>query len=569
MSSLIELVEQVSRGDDPSAGAFAAYQQSANSAERFLAYHAGATLGLRQSHAHLQEALRAIEFADRKVLEQYVGLCSFLGREAETTGPTVKFGRVAVGRGEVAIGLEAASSAAALDLGRAGAWSRERGNWVELSDLYRRAAEARARPAGGSWSNGQPHVGYVVSALGDDEPAARAAATLAGHVDRNSYRLNVYATDGFARRDAQQWAGFGGESLGLDGRSAHRSPAATSWINNGAGARPTAARPSAAVSARIREAGCGQWTAPTDGDVVTAAEALARQLAADQTDVLIVDADATDPVAGLVASWGVVERVLWIARRRPLYADCVDAVCYLDPAVAEADRSWWGKRGIEPSVLVEGLDPAADAEQPAPPRSRYGIPDSAVIFAAAADDVAGRVGPAMVEGVIGLLRSHPQAVFLLIGAGETAALRQRFEAAGFGRRVGYAGRRRDLGAFLKMADAYLCPFGGSDASPASAAETIAAMAAGLPIVAANDASGVSAPAGPDVVAEDAPAWAERANRLARDPALRRKVGSALRRRAEQDHGFKATAGEIEAIVARLANDGQSFAEPAAEQKKAA
>ena len=571
MSSLIELVEQVNRGADADAESLLPYQQSANSAERFLAFHAGATLGLRKSHADLSEALRAIGYADRKVLEQYVGLCAFLGRSDEAVGPTVAFGRTAIERGELSLGLEAASSAVAQDLGRGGEWSRDRANLIGLGDLYQNAADA-AGWAGGpgiAWSNTQPHVGYLVSALGDDEPAARGSATLAAHLDKNAFRLKVYATEGFVRRDGQQWAGW--PSAGVAGRIGRRPGGAAggTWINNGVGAIPSAARGEAVVS-RLRDADAGHWIAPTGGDVLSAATALSNQLVADQTDVLIVDADVTDPVAGLVVAWGVARRVLWVSRRRPLYSKKIDAVCYLDPAAAEADGEWWRKNNVEPTVLVEGLDAAAgEAEGTAPSRRQYGIPDTAVICATAADDVSRRVGEAMIEGVIALLRKQPQAVYLLIGAGETAGLRRRFEAAGVGRRVGYAGRRRDLAAFLKMADVYLCPFGGSDATPASPAETIAAMGAGLPVLAANDGSGVSEPAGEEAVAVDAEAWADRAARLARDGGLRRKQGASMRRRAEQSFAYAATAREVEAIVSRLAQDGQSIGEPAPAVKKAA
>ena len=571
MSSLIELVEQVNRGADADAESLLPYQQSANSAERFLAFHAGATLGLRKSHADLSEALRAIGYADRKVLEQYVGLCAFLGRSDEAVGPTVAFGRTAVERGELSLGLEAASSAVAQDLGRGGEWSRDRANLIALGELYQTAADA-AGWAGGpgiAWSNTQPHVGYLVSALGDDEPAARGSATLAAHLDKNAFRLKVYATEGFVRRDGQQWAGW--PSAGVAGRIGKRPGGAAggTWINNGVGAIPSAARGEAVVS-RLRDAGAGHWVAPTNGDVLSAATALSDRLVADQTDVLIVDADVTDPVAGLVVSWGVARRVLWVSRRRPLYSKKIDAVCYLDPAAAEADGEWWRKSDVEPTVLVEGLDAAAgEAEGPMPSRRQYGIPDSAVICATAADDVSRRVGEGMIDGVIALLRKQPQAVYLLIGAGETAGLRRRFEAAGVGRRVGYAGRRRDLAAFLRMADVYLCPFGGSDATPASPAETIAAMGAGLPVLAADDASGVAGPAGEEAVAADAEAWADRAARLARDGGLRRKGGASMRRRAEQSFAYAATAREVEAIVSRLAQDGQTISDPAPAAKKAA
>ncbi len=111
MPSLIELVEKINSGDSLEPQELAGYQESPNSAERFLAHHAGATLQLRACHTHLYEALKAIDFADRKVLEQYIGLCGFLGRDDMKTAPMVQFGRSAIERGEAALGLEAIAQA--------------------------------------------------------------------------------------------------------------------------------------------------------------------------------------------------------------------------------------------------------------------------------------------------------------------------------------------------------------------------------------------------------------------------------------------------------------------------
>ena len=97
MPSLIELVEKINAGDPIDAEELFAYQESSNSAERFLAHHAGAMLQLRACHTHFQEALKAINHSDRRVLEQYLGLCGFLGREelSEQAILSLAVGRIA------------------------------------------------------------------------------------------------------------------------------------------------------------------------------------------------------------------------------------------------------------------------------------------------------------------------------------------------------------------------------------------------------------------------------------------------------------------------------------------
>lgn len=555
MPSLIELVEQVNRGDDLAADTLQSYQQSPNSAERFLAHHAGATIGLRASHAHLLESLTAIGFSDRKVLEQYVGLCAFLGREGEATGPTVEFGKSAVGRGEIALGLEAAAAAVAQDTGRGGAWSRVQSNLIDLSNTYEQAAGSTRWGTPGQWTNGQPRIGYLVSALGDDEPAARAAAAFAGHVNSKEFRLNVYATEAFVRRDGQQWAGWSGPSssrmMGQGRPGTNGGQAACSWINNGYGASPSAARGQVTIG-RIKEAGAGSWVAPTNGDIMSAAVALAERITADQTDLLVIDCDITDPIAALLASWKVAAKVMWVARRRPLYSTAVDSVCYLDASAAERDRAWWQQHGIQPGSITEGIDLAAPTGDPAR-RGQYGIPESAVICCTAVEDVAEQITPAMVDSMIDLLRRQPQAVYLIVGAGDASAVRRRFDAGGVGKRVGYAGRRRDLTAFLKMADVYLCPFAGQSGHPASPAQTLTAMGAGLPVLALGSSEDASAsePIGAEAMAGDVESWLDRAASLIRDGASRRRIGQQMRRRVEEHYSYTQTADAMERMMIAL------------------
>ena len=247
-SSLIELVEQVNDGGDVAPESLSVYQQSANSAERFLAHHAGAAIGLRQCHEHLRNALESIDYSDRKVLEQFVGLSSFVGRDDDATGPTVAFGRSAIRRGETTLGLEAATSIAAQDLGRGGAWSRERNNLRDLAALVAEAAANEPWDGGGEWANDRPHVGYLTSALGDDEPAARAAAAFAGYVDAKRFKLSAYATEGYVRRDQQQWAGF-------PATPAKTAPNGASATRHTPGSTTAAARSPRPIEARTRSPG--------------------------------------------------------------------------------------------------------------------------------------------------------------------------------------------------------------------------------------------------------------------------------------------------------------------------
>ena len=67
MPSLMELVERVNKGEHIDADQFAIYEESSNSAEKFLAHHARAMIDLRRAHQHMLQSLEAIDYSDQKV----------------------------------------------------------------------------------------------------------------------------------------------------------------------------------------------------------------------------------------------------------------------------------------------------------------------------------------------------------------------------------------------------------------------------------------------------------------------------------------------------------------------
>ena len=555
MPSLMELVEQVNRGEGVEPQALETYQTSPNSAEAFLANHAHALLDLRESHRHMAAALEAIDFADRKVLEQFLSIAGFLGQTDRRAAAVAKFGGSAIGRREFALGLEAIQNGLAFDAAtHGGAWAADRDNALFVAQQYDRAG------AGLGWYPAEPiehnnkltKLAYVVSSLADDEAAARAAASLARHLDAKRFKLTVYSTEAGARRDKQAFA------------------------------QPSYAGPSAKrgreITAKLASSKAGAWHAPTDGDAATAARSLADQLVADKADVVLFDAALADPVAAVVAGWDVARVKIDLARRGPLFAGGVDGVVYHDAASLERDKEFWRGRGVEAAFVVDGVDVEAEAG-PAPQRSGYGIPDNAVVFATAGEALERTVTGAFVEAVIDLLRAHPQAIYLLIGGGDLSAVKRKFESAGVGKRVGYAGKRKDLPGFLRIADLYLAEF------PAAGTEgVLQAMAAERPVVAmrTGDAPEESAAAelvGPEaaVHGRDANAFVERVSKLARDAGYRHKLGHSMRARLEEHYGFNQTARQLERLcddlIGRRSESTVTMSEsvevPVAEEKKVA
>jgi len=186
-------------------------------------------------------------------------------------------------------------------------------------------------------------------------------------------------------------------------------------------------------------------------------------------------------------------------------------------------------------------------------RSQYGIPDNAIVLATASDDLDRSMSEEFVDSIIAILRAHPQSIYLLVGDAELSWQKRKFESAGIAKRVGYAGKRRDMPGFMRIADVYLCEFPLGGASGA-----LMAMGAGLPVVAmkcGNDAeqsqAATLAGAEASISSKDPTAYIERVGKIIRDTNYRTKLGKMLRTRVEQHFGFAQTARQIEQLCDQL------------------
>lgn len=526
MPSLLELIERVNKGEAVDPESLDCYLESGNSAERFLANHARATVELRRAQQHLMQSLEAIDYGDQKVLSQFLSVASLAGAAEQRCAPMVRFGGNAVGRREYALGIEAIQSGMAFDLQHGSVFGGDRENCLLVASHYQRAAEGIGHQAPGRQSSGgrQPRIGYICSQIADDDSASRTPAGLARACQGKKQQLYVYSTEAFVRHDRQQFM-----------QSTYLAPSAK----------------------RGREtiemlAGCDAqfWAAPTDGDAASAAKELAAQLARDQIDVVILDVTQADAAANLIAAWNVAAVKIAIARRSPIYCSSLDGVCYMDSVRHEADESYWRSQEIKTWFVQEGVDadllPASALQ-----RSTMGIPEGAVVLATASAELERALSDQFIDCVVSILRANPQAIFMAAGEGELAAAKRRFESAGLSRRVGWAPRRKDVASFLRIADVYLAEFPTMPGTAGSAG-VLGAMSIGCPIVAMKSSAGspsAAALTGEDacVPMRDVGAYAERAGKLVRDPALRAQIGKGMQSRAQQQFSFVQTASELEEI----------------------
>ena len=524
MPSLIELVERVNKGETIDPEPLEVYEESANSAEKFLAHHAHSMLDLRRAHQHMMQSLEAIDYADQKVLNQFVSISSFIGQPELRCGPIVKFGSCAINRREYALGLEAIQNAVSYDQMHGGAYGNDRENCLFVAQQYERVAASIGwcNPHPSDWNHKLTRVAYVTSGISDDDGASRMIGSLARQHDSTKFKLSVYSTEAGVRRERQSFA-------------------QTSYV--GASAKRGKDTLESLTKMKVTA-----WMTPLDGDAIAAAKALADQLIKDQIDVVLFDCTQTDPIAAMCAMWDVARAKINLVRRSPMFSSGMQCVCYFDQARYDIDREYWTRRGIDSKFMLEGID-LEEAVSAAPNRAAYGIPESAVVLTSCGSDLSTTLGDEFCDTVINVLRAHPQAIYLCIGEGELAAQKRRFESAGVGKRIGYAGKRKDLPGFMKMADVYLAEFPISDASG-----VLQAMSVERPVVAMRCGDAAAATfAGTDATVgdRDTSAYIERVSKLIREPAFRIKSGKEMRTRVEENFAFNQTTRQLEQLCGTL------------------
>ena len=528
MASLLELVDRVNKGEIIDPAQLEVFQESSNSAEKFLAHHARAMLDLRRAQQHMLQSLEAIDYSDQKVLQQFISISGFLGQTDLRCAPVVRFGATAINRRDYALGIEAIQNGVAYDQANGGSFTTDRENCRYIATQYERAAQLIGWHSGQelSWNNRQIRVALIVSGIADEEASGRMIRSLAKNYDAKRMRLCVYSTEAGVRRERQQFA-----------QMSHVQPSAKR------GARTIEEIAMNKVNA---------WIASTEGDVVTAARELAEQMVKDRVDVAVIDANQADPIAALVAAWETATAKINLCRRAPMYAKAVDCIVYLDQVRYEMDQDLWRRKGIESTYILEGID-VTEALGPAPTRETYGIPEQSVVLATVSADLDRSMSEEFVESVIQVLRGNPNAIYLAIGEGEAAWQKRKFESAGVGKRVGFAGKRRDLPGFLRIADVYLAEFptaGAAGVLQAMAVErAIVAMKWGEQAAQAQAATLVGSDAA--IVGRDIKAFVERVGKLIREPSARQKLGKAMQARAEQHFSFAQTAKHLEQLCEQV------------------
>ncbi|MGN6627867.1 MAG: glycosyltransferase [Tepidisphaeraceae bacterium] len=525
MASLLELVDRVNKGELIEPQQLEVYQDSTNAAEKFLSNHAHAMLDLRRSHAYLKEALEAIDYADQKVLFQFLSVLGFLGLNEQRCEPVIRFGNAAIRRREFGLAMEAIQSGLLQDLQSGGAFLHDRASAPIIAAHYDRCSQAIGwcPPGPRDWHNAQLKIGYVTTAIADDDASDRLIAGISKHLYSKQTKFHVYSTEATVRREKQSF-GQGPFTPG----SAKRGKETVDQLSR----------------RRVPV-----WFGPLDHDLAGDARELANQIFRDQIDVLIIDAHVSDPVAAVLGGWTPAKAKIQIVRRFPILSGDSDHAVYFDAHRFEEDQRLEQDRDRKVRLLCEGVEPVA-LETSTPARSAFGIPEQSVLLTTLINDADEPSSPEFFDAVVQTLRQNPAAVLLVAGDGDMAALKRRLESSGLTKRAGFVGKRKDLTDLFRMSDIYLAPF------PAGTITgTLTAMAAGRAVVA--QAGDPSDPHRHSYLLDDstlpttAAGYVSKAERFIQDPALRARTGEALKQRATAEFAMEQTVKALDSLCRTL------------------
>jgi glycosyltransferase involved in cell wall biosynthesis len=227
-------------------------------------------------------------------------------------------------------------------------------------------------------------------------------------------------------------------------------------------------------------------------------------------------------------------------------------------AVSGAVRDAWAAVGLLRERLVvvnNGVEPGrpgdgADAAEAV--RRELRVPGDAPLVVTVSVLRPGKGLEVLLAAVPAVLAEHPRARFAVVGDGpERRRLEERAAAAGLGEAVAWTGFRQDVPTLLVAADLFVLP-SRDDAFPtvlleaqAAGVAVVASRAGGIPEIVEDGATGLLVPPG------DAAALARALSALLADPAARRRLAEAGRRRVGERFSTGAWLARLEAVYGEV------------------
>jgi glycosyltransferase involved in cell wall biosynthesis len=524
MLSLLETVEKLRRNEIVGEAEIRSLQNSANAAERFLAHTALSLISMQSSREHLSDALRAIDYADRTILQTFIDLSKLSKVTDDVPLVTVKFGLAMIERKLWAVAFDAFSQAIRFDLEHDCELFADVSIWASLSEAFEAASRTLGRSVHSAMTlDGPVRIGLLTSSLVDDSPTEQLISGWLRYANPELASLRVYCTEALSKSQRHQ--------LQL-------SPAALPSSRSGV-------RILADLKARRND----PWLAPVDADAVQTSRILTERLVRDQIELLLVDSTIGDAPIGMTLAGRPVPRQIAIDRGYPFPTSGLDEVIQVNSRLQRDENPLWEKLGVRTRTVFQGIDTSTTS---AAVRRDYGLSDDAVVLVTHCDAQSDTLSIAFVKMIARLLGENPRAVFLIVGEVRESDVRSVFDAAGVTKRVGFAGKVKSPASLIAMADLYVAnfPTGSRDG-------VLKAMSAGKPVmILAGDydlACNAQFVGAPYAIVGSPATMLDRCSAMLRDKELREGVGSILKRRALEKFGISNT---IDSFM-RLAGEVQS------------
>jgi glycosyltransferase involved in cell wall biosynthesis len=270
---------------------------------------------------------------------------------------------------------------------------------------------------------------------------------------------------------------------------------------------------------------------PARGSFVERAARLARRIAADRLDLLVVHASSAEAVTALAAALRPAPRLVNVNHASEMELPCFDGVVHL--FANGLSRSAHSTASSAAAVIPPASDMAERLAAARPlARAELGLGPEGT--------VSGTFGnlykvdnPDFLDSLRRVLAALPRHRHLFAGGGDSVAIRDALAGWGLSDRARFLGRRTDIPELLGTLDFYLA----SHPYPGALSE-IEAMAAGLPVISmraapeSHENSGAEVVGLPECLVEpgDSAGVARLAVRFASDAAYGRALGSRLRAR---------------------------------------
>ena len=540
MNDIQELIQQVESGGTVKESELAALLSSQQAAVRSLGYQLKSQNHLNTGMQKAQEAMgmacQVEGYANTTLLMNVLRICHKRNDGDATFRHLLRGAQSAVRRGDDALGLELLLQACHVDINELDIrHCAEHASIRTMVDLYATMAEhVRARLTFSEPRAPIPRrpirVAHVVPNLmdGTNSPT-KLVRNFIKHADRDQFDLRLYSTEVLSKHQRVHF------------------PMAMQT--------PGSRRRAPETLAYLAEHNVPVFLAPTDGDLLDGALALARQMYRDRMDVALYHSSLATSIDCLVAHLQPTPMCVNVCIGVPMYARTADAGVFFVRGNWERERPFWEAQGQEAHFVLGGIDlDDVFAAEPLDRRRLAPNPDT-VLMGTVGNHLTVRMSDAFCRLVARLMQRHPNLCYMIVGIGDFTKQKAIWKEAGVQERVVLVGGRADAVRFTKTIDLYLNEF--PEGGGMSVCE---AMAAGKPVVALKAGNQHLQCCGVEYVGDefgimdnDPSAYEALAGRLITDATYRRQVGAKMQERYHTVYAGHHLVRRTEAIVLDLFN----------------